>query len=57
MTEALVREWVDRFSEQLHGQIPSVQTPEQVLENLPTRIQQLQSVADSIYDRWIEILP
>lgn len=56
MTESLVEEWVHRFSDQLTGEIPSLQTPEQILKNLPQRIKNLNSIADTVYEQWISLL-
>lgn len=56
MTVASVEEWVDRFSDQLTGIIPSLQTPEMILQNLPERIKALNSIANSVYQHWISLL-
>ncbi len=53
MTEALVREWVARFADQLHDGAPTVQTKDQILQGLRERIRHLQAAADVSYARWL----
>jgi len=54
MTEALVQEWVQRFSEQLASNISTVQTPEVILQDLSERVRVLNNAADKIYQYWID---
>ncbi len=53
MTEALVREWVARFADQLDDGAPTVQSKDLILQGLRERIRHLQAVADVIYARWL----
>lgn len=53
MTAALVHAWVKSASELKHPD-GSVQSREQILEDLPQRIVRLQRIADVLYSRWIE---
>ncbi len=53
MTEDLVREWTNRFSDELAEPSKSIQSVEQQLDNLTDRTQNLQKAADSIYMRWL----
>lgn len=55
MTEAMVRLWNRQRADEVDGDPgPSVQTPEQMYENIAGRLKQLHHVADSLYSRWIE---
>lgn len=54
MTESLVIEWATRFADQLQSGPDTVQTPEMMLQNLSSRIRELNSVADKIYTRWLQ---
>lgn len=55
MTAELVREWVQRYAEELAASVhsPAVQTPEAILEDLDRRVAALHGVADVLYDRWL----
>jgi len=54
MTEPLITEWATRFADQLQSGPDTVQPPEEMLQNLPSRIRDLNSFADKIYSRWLE---
>ncbi len=54
MTEALVKEWVVLYRDQLTEPCASVQSTAAVLDHLPERIAALQGVADRIYSRWLD---
>jgi len=58
MTEALVREWVERYADELaRGQSGgAVQAREDILADLPEHVAALQRVADALYARWISLL-
>lgn len=56
MTAAMVREWVNEYTEELSNPSESLQAADQILANVETKIDQLKSVADSIYQRWIRAL-
>ena len=52
MTESLVREWVQRFPDQLQPVSATVQAPETILSDLSARIRALNKAAGILYDRW-----
>ena len=54
MTESLIAEWATRFADQLQSGPDTVQTPEEMLQNLSARIRDLNSFADKIYTRWLQ---
>ncbi|MGA7801383.1 MAG: type 1 glutamine amidotransferase [Gammaproteobacteria bacterium] len=54
MTEELVREWVARYADELSAPSPSLQSPDQITADLPTRISALQQRADTVYRRWLQ---
>jgi GMP synthase-like glutamine amidotransferase len=56
MTETMVRTWVARFGEQLGTGEAGVQAAEDILENLPLRIEKLNKIAESVYRKWIQTL-
>lgn len=55
MTEELIRRWCEDWDRELRGaRSPSVQTPDEMLRDLPIRLDRLHRVADSLYTRWLE---
>ena len=55
MTEAMIRLWNRQWADEVNGNRgPSVQSPEQMYEDLEARLAQLHGVADKLYSRWIE---
>jgi len=52
MTEVMVREWITRYAEELHGP-SSVQNAASIKKNLSDRCTQLQCVADKLYMNWL----
>jgi len=57
MTEELVRTWCQDWWKEvksLAARVPSVQTPEEMLDAIDLKVGALNAVADRIYDRWIE---
>jgi len=58
MTPELIRAWCDDWGKELVSLSakagPSVQTPEQMQEQLETRVRALNTVAQRLYDKWIE---
>jgi len=55
MTEAMIRLWNRQWADEVNGNRgPSVQSPEQMYEDLEARLAQLHAVADKLYSRWIE---
>lgn len=57
MTEAMIRLWCRCWTEEKTLPSPSVQTPEQMLENVEQRLSRMRQIADRLYARWIEALP
>jgi len=55
MTPELIRAWCADWEKELVTRAgPSVQTPEQMYEQLDERVRSLNSVADRLYGRWVE---
>ena len=55
MTPELIRAWCKDWDTEVRGIAgPSVQTPEQMEQDIGARVQALNAVADRLYDRWIE---
>lgn len=56
MTEHMVHEWVDRYSDCLPETSLYVQCPEQILENLQEKLDNLHRQADIIYGWWLKFV-
>ncbi|MCI0504967.1 MAG: type 1 glutamine amidotransferase [Gammaproteobacteria bacterium] len=56
MTEPMVREWVAEYANEISMPSESIQPGELILENLDSKIDQLNSAAHKIYHRWIRAL-
>ncbi len=56
MTSAMVREWAELYNNELTDPAISVQSQKEITENLEERINQLHSVADVLYRRWLQPL-
>ena len=59
MTEELVRTWCRDWQKEvksLASRMPSVQTPEEMLDEIERKVSVLNAIADRIYGRWIEDL-
>lgn len=54
MTAKMVREWVERYRDELSHSSETVQGPQNILENLDEKITQLQTAADALYRRWLQ---
>ena len=55
MTPELIRAWCEEWSKEVRGMAgPSIQTPEQMEQDIEARVRALNAVADRLYDRWIE---
>jgi GMP synthase-like glutamine amidotransferase len=57
MTEELIRSWCQDWWKEvqsLAARVPSVQTPEEITDDIARKVGALNAVADRIYDRWIE---
>lgn len=54
MNTHMVREWIDRYRDELSHTSETLQGPESILENLDQKIARLQTVADSLYPRWLQ---
>jgi GMP synthase-like glutamine amidotransferase len=55
MTTELIRAWCDDWGNEVRGMAgPSIQTPEQMEQDIEARVRALNAVADGLYDRWIE---
>lgn len=53
MKNHMVQEWLDVYEDDLPESSPSVQSREQMLENLDKRIQYSNAVADVLYEKWL----
>lgn len=53
MTADMVREWADLYKDELAAPSATVQSPETITVDLDTKIQQLQQMADALYQRWL----
>lgn len=53
MTEAMIRLWNRQWAEEHAAPGPSVQTPEEMYENIDARIAAMRVAADRLYTRWI----
>ena len=56
MTEDMVRSWVQSWETRLPTEFASVQSAEQILDNLQHNIQELRQVANQLYSRWVQTL-
>ncbi len=54
MTEAMVRKWVASAPEEFVHRSSAVQSAAEITRDLPTRIADLQGVADIVYARWLQ---
>lgn len=57
MTEELIATWCKDWGREvasLAARVPSVQTPEEMLDHVATRTAELNAVADRIYGEWIK---
>ena len=56
MTEELIRTWCRDGAQEIAGAAssPAVQKPEQMEQDIDTRLARLHEVADRIYERWTE---
>ncbi len=55
MTEYMVHEWLARYNDCLPPPSHSVQSPDQITERLHERLEQLHTVADTIYGWWLDM--
>lgn len=53
MTADLVKLWADLHPEDIATEAPSIQTCEQLLDDLDGRVAQIQEIADTLYDNWV----
>lgn len=56
MTEAMVEQWATHNREDLAHPSRTVQTPEQLRENLSARVAALNRIADRLYTRWLGLV-
>ncbi|MBX6394033.1 MAG: type 1 glutamine amidotransferase [Burkholderiales bacterium] len=55
MTPELIRAWCEDWGNEVRKRAgPSIQTPEQMLEDVEAKVRALNAVAAQLYDRWIE---
>jgi GMP synthase-like glutamine amidotransferase len=54
MTDSMIRSWCQQWEVEGVLAAASVQTPEQMEENIEARIAAMRAVADRLYTRWIE---
>lgn len=53
MTEAMIRLWNRQWADESAVASPSVQTPDQMYENMNERLAAMRVAADRLYSRWI----
>ncbi|MFA4970019.1 MAG: type 1 glutamine amidotransferase, partial [Sulfuritalea sp.] len=53
MTDTMIRSWCQQWAAEGVPPSASVQTPEQMEENINARIMAMRTVADRLYTRWI----
>jgi GMP synthase-like glutamine amidotransferase len=53
MTEAMIRLWNRQWADENAAPGPSVQTPEQMVVDMETRLARMRIAADRLYTRWI----
>lgn len=56
VTEQLIREWVDYYRDDLANPTASVQSGNEIIDELNTRITSVNKIADSLYSVWIKNL-
>lgn len=56
MTEQMVSEWLDRYKECLPKRLGSIQSYKEITKHLDERIDSLHTVADKIYDWWLDLI-
>jgi GMP synthase-like glutamine amidotransferase len=56
MTESMVREWADLYTDELADPAATVQSQTAITTDLKEKIEELQSVADLLYRRWLQPL-
>lgn len=57
MTVALIRRWCQDWGKEvtsLAARLPSVQTPEEIMEAIDQKVGALHAVADRVYDQWVK---
>lgn len=54
ITAELVREWVDRADDDMLSPTASIQSRDDMLDDLDNKIATLQSSADAVYKRWLK---
>lgn len=55
VTEQMVAEWLDRYKECLPKRLGSIQSYQEIKEHLDERMEHLHTLADQIYDWWLEL--
>jgi GMP synthase-like glutamine amidotransferase len=56
MTSEMVSEWAELYKDELTDPANTVQSQEEINENLVQKVKQLQGVADALYRRWLRPL-
>jgi GMP synthase-like glutamine amidotransferase len=54
MNADMVQEWANRYRDELSPASATVQSPEQMTENLEEKIRVLHDTADALYRRWLQ---
>jgi len=57
MTEELIRTWCQDWGKEvksLAARVPSVQTPEEIMDAIDLKVGTLNAVADRVYDQWVK---
>lgn len=54
MTESMVRQWAQTYTQELVAGVPTIQSAADMQADLKQRVERLQSIAEKIYDRWLQ---
>lgn len=54
MTTSMVAEWAELYKDELAKPSETIQSPEDMVTGLDEKIDELQQVADSLYQRWLK---
>lgn len=54
MTEPMVRQWAQTYTHELVEGVPTIQSAESMQSNLQDRVENLQRIAEKIYERWLQ---
>ena len=56
MTEHMIYDWLNRYKDCMPRAIGTVQSPEQITARLQPRLENLHTIADTVYDWWVSVI-